>query len=62
MNSRNALWLEAGRGLEPLRHSCWSAHPAPREGGFFHQADDGGGEEDNNDEDKWDVLKTILKK
>ena len=36
------------RGLEPLRHSCWSAHPAPREGGFFRRAD--GGEDSGGDD------------
>ena len=38
------------RGSEPLRHSCWSAHSAPREGGFFRRADDDDGCGDDDDD------------
>ena len=39
-----------GWKLTWLRTSCWSAHSAPREGGFFRRADDDGDDSDDDDD------------
>ena len=40
-------------GLKPFRHFCWSAHPVPREGGFFYWGD---GDDNDVCDDDGDII------